>query len=272
MSEPETCVLFVREIFFFLEKFTPLSKILNCRRQWQISPLIDIILIISIMSRYIYLRVLLFLLWLPDTTLILLSIAVGSTWRSNALLARILCNQQNQHWQHCQDDHYDQYSLLYCGRVNLMMHCEVKSSAVSALTTWSRLSTLSAFAFRFRWGWPEEIIILGSRLTICTNHILMIISWSWSMIINMIIIILKSQREDVLERRHCHVCFDFQQPPTLPPSPEIIGWCMISPKIISYHHSKLFHVLPHPLEIISINLRLFFFFINALGLFYIISY
>ena len=40
LCEPEICV---REIMFFLEKFTPLAKILHCRRhwrQWQISPLV----------------------------------------------------------------------------------------------------------------------------------------------------------------------------------------------------------------------------------------
>ena len=42
MSEPEICVLLLRENMFFLEKFTPLAKLLRCRRQWrewQISPL-----------------------------------------------------------------------------------------------------------------------------------------------------------------------------------------------------------------------------------------
>ena len=42
MREPEICVLLSRENVFFLEKFTPLAKLLHCRRQWQewqISPL-----------------------------------------------------------------------------------------------------------------------------------------------------------------------------------------------------------------------------------------
>ena len=43
MREPEICVLSSRENMLFLEKFTPLAKLLHCRRQWrewQISPLV----------------------------------------------------------------------------------------------------------------------------------------------------------------------------------------------------------------------------------------
>ena len=32
-KEPEICVLISRENMFFLEKFTPLAKLLHCRRQ-----------------------------------------------------------------------------------------------------------------------------------------------------------------------------------------------------------------------------------------------
>ena len=43
MREPEICVPLSRENVFFLEKFTPLTKLLHCCRQWrewQISPLV----------------------------------------------------------------------------------------------------------------------------------------------------------------------------------------------------------------------------------------
>ena len=33
MREPEICVLLLHENMFFLEKFTPLAKLLHCRRQ-----------------------------------------------------------------------------------------------------------------------------------------------------------------------------------------------------------------------------------------------
>ena len=33
MREPEICVLLSRENMFFLDKFTPLAKLLHCRRQ-----------------------------------------------------------------------------------------------------------------------------------------------------------------------------------------------------------------------------------------------